>query len=972
MNSMQQYLYRVAAITEGGYVNVHHIYRPDVNKDPIFPGSACKTVEEAVQEAKYWAHRKSADVYLAMNAYEFTDGKGALLPRALRRKHNVIGCKCLYLDVDVDPNPKKDAYRTVEEMEAGLAVFYERTSFPVCTISVDSGRGGRHLYWPLNRILTPEQWEPLAEALSNAAQASGLKFDPQCTTDRTRLLRIPGTWNFKNVPQGLPVNLHQDDNLEDDPNELAKILEPWYGKIPTIDSSPSSATDAGSTDDMADDLGAGINYAPADIDMVAKECPFIADTLATGGAGLSEPLWKYGLSIACHTTDPEENAHRLSSGHHAYSQSETDEKLAQAQRDRQHSKKMGPPKCGAISKAGALQCKSCPNFIKGTTPISFGYGRNGHHYPINKHFVNDREPDLPRGYFRDKETQYICADVSDKNGNRDIIEVFPFPIIRDSGYLESHSPYQFVFTTIEAGREKQIKVNQPAMSSRERAPIELGSQGLSLNYKEATKDFFVGYLRKLHSQQATMINLPAIGWHQDTHGMGFAYAGSYYSPGGIQKCRLLPPEVSGYGIVGGANAWTELAGAVITRDRPDLSVLIAQGFAAPLVVISGHNGYLLGAWSTKSGVGKSTSLTLAQTIWGSPSEKNGLSDTEAHLFAKASTIKHLGIIVDEVKTVQQQGNFLNTIFQVTSGRDKARADRSGGMRATKDFQTTLTYATNASMIAMMEEKTKGSLATIFRVFEYQCLPNGPLQFSTSDISSMTMLLNHNYGSIGAKYAEFLGNNYEYVVKCIKYIQRKLEYDLHADQDERFWVAAIANTLAAAHFAKKLGVCNFHVTTIQDFLIAELKRMRQGKLVSPVDYSNVHTIVSELGVFLKEYRAKLTIITDTMITTVGQPKKGSVKVLNETPGIKKDGPVVQVSLNPYMLRVTDSALSNWCKLRNIPKASLVESLQEQLGAKKTSARIGSGTDYADMTQACWTIQIGGTPLEREVEYAEQFK
>ena len=44
----------------------------------------------------------------------------------------------------------------------------------------------------LTRALTREEWQPLANALAQAAKQHGLKCDTQCTIDSARVLRVPG------------------------------------------------------------------------------------------------------------------------------------------------------------------------------------------------------------------------------------------------------------------------------------------------------------------------------------------------------------------------------------------------------------------------------------------------------------------------------------------------------------------------------------------------------------------------------------------------------------------------------------------------------------------------------------------------------------------------------------------------------------------------------------------------------------
>jgi hypothetical protein len=101
---------------------------------------------------------------------------------------------------------------------------------------------------------------------------------------------------------------------------------------------------------------------PPSIDEVAENCPFIHETLKTGGSEHSEPLWKYSLALAARCEDPEAAAHRLSKGHAEYDPTTTEQKLGQ-----NHG--AGPPLCATIALL-APQCLTCPHRELGTTPLN--------------------------------------------------------------------------------------------------------------------------------------------------------------------------------------------------------------------------------------------------------------------------------------------------------------------------------------------------------------------------------------------------------------------------------------------------------------------------------------------------------------------------------------------------------------------------------------------------------------------------
>ena len=65
-----------------------------------------------------------------------------------------------------------------------------------CRCSSRSGNG-LHVYWPLDRLLSPDEWRAGALRLKLACKAHGLNADESRTTDISSILRPPGTHNRK-------------------------------------------------------------------------------------------------------------------------------------------------------------------------------------------------------------------------------------------------------------------------------------------------------------------------------------------------------------------------------------------------------------------------------------------------------------------------------------------------------------------------------------------------------------------------------------------------------------------------------------------------------------------------------------------------------------------------------------------------------------------------------------------------------
>jgi hypothetical protein len=203
----QKYLARVIAWPQPGdqpaYCNIHYTWVPKA-RDPSKPypwaGRACRSLEEAVNTVKRAsANDNIRDIYVCMSTQrspgkEKVDKRGRAWYTPMRGQANAVATKTLYVDCDFKGG--EHGYDTKEEALQELKRFLEETSLPKPSIVVLSG-GGMHIYWSVSRALTLSEWQPLANALAEATKHHNFKCDVGCTVDGARVLRVPGTQNYK-------------------------------------------------------------------------------------------------------------------------------------------------------------------------------------------------------------------------------------------------------------------------------------------------------------------------------------------------------------------------------------------------------------------------------------------------------------------------------------------------------------------------------------------------------------------------------------------------------------------------------------------------------------------------------------------------------------------------------------------------------------------------------------------------------
>ena len=927
------------------------------------PGSAFTDARDAAQNALYWSG-KGHDVYLAMGGEREAgkNDKQRRNPPALRKLYNVGACAALYLDIDV----KEKAYASQREALMAFRGFLVKYNLPMPSLMVSSGTGGVHVYWVADELFSTIEHNVFSVSLVNMAHEFGLKFDPECTKDLCHLLRVPGTWNFKTNPANPVKLLHSGSKIP-----LATLRQRFkVSNVVPLSRGPTT-TPPPAADDNDDLLRQKKQYAPSDMDSVATFCEFLHNTLITGGRSHSEAIWKQTVTLASYCEDGRNVAHKLSCGHPAYTKEETDLKFDQAETDRRNNPRLGPAHCSALKQLGVTECGTCAYYELGTTPLNVPSFN-----PAPK-FIPSHNPnsDLPEGYYRDKDATVWTESVDPLSGEPKSTQVFPYPVVYNSAFAESGATeYSFVFTSMEgSGHPKVVKLPMGSTTNKDALAQALARNGMPLLVNDQVRKFVVAYQALLRGHDDTLVTTNPIGWSVLPDGtMGFAYNGNHYSKSkaGVRvvKAQRLDSELArAYSVVGDEKYWAQLSTAIIAQNRPDINLIIACAFAAPLMTLTGHAGLAIGAWSGKSGLGKSTAMALCQAVWGSTIRMQGLDDTVNQVMDTMATLKNMPVCWDDIKGNAQTERMAQLIFSVTRGREKGRLTRSAKQAQQRDFDAMLLWTANNPMLDEIARATRGTAAGHYRVMEFQCDETAVTQLNVGQITELTGQLRKNYGHIGQKYAEYIGANYGAINTFVNKMREKIEDDLKTTQSERFWVSGAAALIVGARLANGLKITKFDLSSLEEFIYDLVRKLRGGvKDSTMTDLSRISDTELMLGEFLQSMSLN-TIKTDTMKLTPGRPVKGSIKVLNENISFSRMVMNVQISKNELLCRVSDSALAEFCKRQGITKSVFTSALQTHFKAFSTRGRIGAGTEFASPPFLIWEINLKGTAIGMEIEF-----
>jgi len=140
---------------------------------------------------QYWG---THNLYVSLAT--FPDQRGS------RHSHHAHSLFCFWADIDRHGN---STHSTDEEIDAALSKFLQQTGLPQPNLKHYTGYGV-HVYWTLKDGLTVAEWQPLADQLQALLQTLGVGADP-ITADAARILRLPGTQNFRNAKNPVETQL---------------------------------------------------------------------------------------------------------------------------------------------------------------------------------------------------------------------------------------------------------------------------------------------------------------------------------------------------------------------------------------------------------------------------------------------------------------------------------------------------------------------------------------------------------------------------------------------------------------------------------------------------------------------------------------------------------------------------------------------------------------------------------------------
>ena len=781
------------------------------------------------------------DAYYALAS--FTD------PKEGRTAKNAAHLKAFFLDLDCGLGKP---YETQNDGLEALKQFLKTTGLPKPTV-VNSGRG-IHVYWSLLAPLSSEEWKPLAEGLKVLCAKHKLEADPSVTADTARILRIPKTFNYKDIENPLLVEILIEgsavaietikDKFQIDPEDIFAGMQ---GR-PFIPRQLDGMTLALMGNQQSRFKTIIIKSAEG------KGCNQLLH-IYENQATIDEPLWRGGLSIAQQCVDRDKAIHNLSNKHPDYSAQSTERKANETK---------GPYTCATFRKLNAEGCRDCPHDI--SSPIQLGKEIVEATEEDNVVEVQEEEGEAPTQYvipkypfpfFRGK---VGCIYVKNKNPETDeeeetLIYPYDFYVVKrmhdpDKGeclLLRLHLPKDGV---------REFIMPLTVALAKDRFRDLIAEHGLAVLGKkqDSLMAYITRWVEELQATTETELARKQFGWLPDDS--AFILGDQEILP---DEIKYSPPTATTLELVplfkakGDFHIWKDVVNAYGRDQMEAKAFAFFMGFGNVLLKFTNLKGYLLSLKSQGSGSGKTTILHTIGSIYGHPEDSfMRTKDTYNQKLQRIGSMQNIPILYDEMTNLPADQKS-NLAYDITEGRAKNRlrsSENAERINHTK-WATGLITTSNRSVrddLLSIKAFPEGELMRIMELHIFNDPNDDPL-WARQHFSR----IHTNYGHAIYPYMQYIVGHLPEVIEFIAKMQDKIERAAEIKSQERYWSAMATIAIVGGIISKKLGLHNIDHKPVMNYIIKHIKDSRQQNKMLMLESSDF------LGNFLqRKYHETLVI------------------------------------------------------------------------------------------------------------------
>jgi len=828
-----------------------------------------ESIDELVEVAQ---SKKDTNIFVALGNF-----KGHS-----RKAEHAISLRSFFVDLDVG---QKKEYSSKEEAIISLDNFVDSNQLPPPVV-VDSGTGA-HAYWFFNESVSADEWKIYATKFKEFCFSNGLKIDPVVTSDVSRVLRCPDTFNHKtSIPSPTKV-LRWSDFTSD--------FAVWKNFLGEVEVPLEEIVKREKTTDLGRQMSGHNNYssefakiATKSLDEDSNEGCLQMRHIINNRTALPEPLWYAGLSIAQHCIDRDEAIHLLSQDYEGYNKEATENKANQTQ-DK-------PQSCATFNTINPGVCDGCIHFNKITNPLSLGktfIASPTTDEPVHNEIipveggvpmVTTKLHGLPpeiNGYKRGANGGIIYKPAPTYDANGELIEekeqivttydLYPTKRI----YSTTQGDCMMMVTEMPNDKSREFMLPFSSVYDGNELRKVLSMNGVLFDPLTSQWKYIMSYIIKwgqyLIAKGSAEVMRNQMGWTEDYE--AFVVGGIEIDRKGKENnsptsplCRSIAKHLIK---TGSYDTWKLSANKLNTEGLEVHAFVMLTGFSSILMPYTSTSGVTM-CLTGDTGAAKTASLYACLSVWGNPKDLSVLDATENGMTGRYLALHNIPFGLDEVGNIHGK-TLSQLIHKVSQGKAKIRMQASVNAEREHELSAALVaiFTSNHSLydkLAILKKDPNGEVARLIEIYmrKAQLLRDDP-----SEGRAIFDPFRTNYGWAGPEFVkEVMKYSREEIQKMIAVWVDKFKKDFGDDTAFRFYENLVAVTMVSSELAAKADIVHLDTQRIYKNIVGEMIDIRDN-----VVKSNSVNYQSLIGEFVHLNNSNTLIINGGRVTT--EPKHNLV-------------------------------------------------------------------------------------------------
>jgi hypothetical protein len=702
---------------------------------------------------------------------------------------------------------------------------------------------------------------------------------------------------------------------------------------------------------------------------IFEQCGFLKTARDTGGVGYDNPLWN--LSVLCTAFMENGNAlaHEVSRSHPTYAAADTQALYDRKVADRAD-RGIGYPSCGTIAGAGCTACATCPLFPKGKSPLNI---RPAFTATVTPHVQSAAAQALllPENYELDQDNIINFVETTlTRSGD---VKTTWYPLFHcqiDDAYVTKNPDGLHLHVSTDKGNWKWAAFKMQDLVGQGIDKVMVG-QGVIIRAEHSQKlgAFTMSFIAKMH-KAAQAQHAIGFGWHQPAGKIdGFAYGQKLFKddnsvvPAGMVDKQLQ----TRFAPTGAIDPWYDAWNYIRMQKRPELEVVVAAAFAAPLIAMTGQTGMLMSCAGEKA-AGKTYVMELGCAVWGHPkATKETKQSTEKSVINRMGMTNSLPAYWDEVSDDTVQGRVMNLMDATTAGIEGSRLYSDITHQSRGTWNTVVVINANRRFKEFLVKKQRDHGAGLNRVWEFWVVRNPPNpvgQITNTSIPDQALAkLQHNYGNVGFEYAKMLALNHVAIQAKLNQTLAHLSNKLQRDKEDRMWLALCAALLTGAELANTLSTpVGFDIPALYDFIVKTYHENVAQRANAHIDPSQADYGGDYLAQYIKD-RTNETVWT--MASGAKAPGRGGRPARVEWRRLQINasmphGVNVRWDMQDNTLRFSIKNFEEWCNRdEGRVYTAIKDSLEKNYGMEREKRSLCAGCSGLEGPQE-WLFKIVATP------------